>query len=131
MQWDSALAVNYPARSFGIQRGDSFDNVATKSGGNCIAIHLPIVPGNSIGSSSISSGNSNSGEKTRHSKEKNEDENGIGDGSSPDQDDKEDESLEEAYKKEFHLPKQLQEEALAREKNKRRRQSEGKASLER
>ncbi len=42
-QWNSALAVNYPARKFGIKRGDSFENIREKSNGECIAIHLPVT----------------------------------------------------------------------------------------
>jgi len=43
VQWNSALAVNYPARKFGIKRGDSFENIREKSNGECIAIHLPVT----------------------------------------------------------------------------------------
>jgi len=42
MQWDAALAVNYPAREFGIKRGDSFQIIQEKSKGQCIALHLPV-----------------------------------------------------------------------------------------
>ena len=41
-QWNSALAVNYPARAFGVKRGDSFDALREKSRGKCVAIHLPV-----------------------------------------------------------------------------------------
>lgn len=44
MQWNSALAVNYPARDFGIKRGDSFEEVRSKSKGACVAIHLRVTP---------------------------------------------------------------------------------------
>ena len=43
LQWNSVLAVTYPAREFGIQRGDSWDAVAEKSHGTCWAIHLRIL----------------------------------------------------------------------------------------
>jgi DNA polymerase eta len=42
MQWDAALAVNYPAREFGIKRGDTFQIIHEKSGGKCISLHLPV-----------------------------------------------------------------------------------------
>ena len=43
MQWNSALAVTYPARACGIQRGDSWQTVAQKSKGECFAVHVPIT----------------------------------------------------------------------------------------
>lgn len=44
MQWNSALAVNYPARDFGIKRGDTYEDVQSKSKGACVAIHLQVTP---------------------------------------------------------------------------------------
>ena len=38
------MAVNYPARKFGIKRGDSFEVIQEKSKGKCVAIHLPVTP---------------------------------------------------------------------------------------
>lgn len=43
LQWNSALAVTYPARAYGIKRGDSWETVAQKSNGACHAIHLHIL----------------------------------------------------------------------------------------
>lgn len=37
------MAVTYPARKFGIKRGDSFEAVAQKSNNQCLAIHLPLL----------------------------------------------------------------------------------------
>mmetsp|Transcript_48730 Transcript_48730/g.54526 ORF Transcript_48730/g.54526 Transcript_48730/m.54526 type:complete len:736 (+) Transcript_48730:144-2351(+) len=57
-QWNSVLAVTYPARKYGIKRGDNWDDVARKSGkkndngskdnnykidDGCWTIHLPII----------------------------------------------------------------------------------------
>lgn len=42
-QWNSALAVSYPARVFDIQRGDSWDTVRTKSNGACLGVHVPVL----------------------------------------------------------------------------------------
>ena len=36
--------MSYPAREFGIQRGDSFEKIQQKSKGKCIAFHLPVIP---------------------------------------------------------------------------------------
>lgn len=44
LQWNSALAVNYPARNlFDLKRGAKFEEIQLKSKGQCIAIHLPVV----------------------------------------------------------------------------------------
>jgi len=43
LQWNSVLAVTYPARRFGIQRGDSWQAVQEKSNGQCLAVHVPIL----------------------------------------------------------------------------------------
>ena len=43
LQWDSVLAVTYPARVYGIKRGDSWDAILQKSNGQCLAMHLPIL----------------------------------------------------------------------------------------
>jgi DNA polymerase eta len=44
LQWNSVLAVTYPARGlYGIKRGDSWDQVQDKSNGKCLAIHLPLL----------------------------------------------------------------------------------------
>lgn len=44
LQWNSVLAVTYPARNLHkIKRGDSWDTVNEKSSSQCWAIHLPIL----------------------------------------------------------------------------------------
>ena len=43
LQWDAVLAVTYPARKFGIKRGDTWEAVAEKSNHACWAIHLKIL----------------------------------------------------------------------------------------
>jgi len=43
MQWNSALAVNYTAREFGIKRGATFEEIRQMSGGQCVALHLPVI----------------------------------------------------------------------------------------
>jgi len=43
-QWNSVLAVTYPARKkYNIQRGDSWDVVRQKSAGQCLGVHVPIL----------------------------------------------------------------------------------------
>ena len=43
LQWNSVLAVTYPAREFGIKRGDSWEDVANKSERECWSIHLHVL----------------------------------------------------------------------------------------
>jgi len=43
LQWNAVLAVTYPARKFGIKRGDNWEAVAEKSNSQCWAIHLNIL----------------------------------------------------------------------------------------
>ena len=43
LQWNSVLAVTYPARQrYGIKRGDSWEAVASKSKGACHAVHVAL-----------------------------------------------------------------------------------------
>ena len=53
LQWNSTLAVTYPAREFGIKRGDSWDDVSQKSNGQCHAIHLHILESTEEGKEDI------------------------------------------------------------------------------
>ena len=44
LQWNSALAINYPARDlYKFKRGVSFDEIQKKSQGKCVALHLPVI----------------------------------------------------------------------------------------
>lgn len=102
LQWDSVLAVTYPARqAFGIQRGDSWDAVSNKSGGKCLAIHLPVFT--KEGAAAANS------DDTRNS----------------------DESIEEAYRRVYCLTEEKQEQARNAELGVKRFASQGKACLER
>ena len=101
LQWDSVLAVTYPARElYGIKRGDTWDQVHSKSHGNCLAIHLPLLT-----TSEVQSGRST--------------------GSSADT------TIGEAYDRIYHLSEDEQKRLLAQETGLRRQNSEGKACLER
>jgi DNA polymerase eta len=43
-QWNSVLAVTYPARKlYQVQRGDSWEAVHQKSQGQCLGVHVPIL----------------------------------------------------------------------------------------
>ena len=136
------LAVTYPAREFGIKRGDSWEAVASKSKNQCIAIHLPII--------SIQQAN----------KEKKETEEGdtttkggegatvaaaavAGEGDKAAEDDKDSDNNhddsdsnnhlgdEEEFQSSFHMPPAEQQRCLQTENGVRRFHQDGKASLER
>ena len=51
MQWNSALAVSYPARRMGIKRGDGWHDIQVKSNGACHMVHTPIFSATSANDS--------------------------------------------------------------------------------
>jgi DNA polymerase eta len=49
LQWNSVLAVTYPARTlYDIKRGDTWAQVAQKSNGQCLAVHVPILTNETV-----------------------------------------------------------------------------------
>ena len=119
LQWDSALAVNYAARSFGIKRGDGFDEINKKSQGQCVALHLPVISVEDITASTAAS-NSASGE-----------DGGQQHGDTATEDGSRSSELEQSYDAIFNLPAEMRAEMFKKEKNVMRHPHEGKASLER
>ena len=103
MQWNSALAVNYAARDFGIKRGDSFERIKEKSKNKCVTFHLPVVSTNDIGM----------------------------DKDELECDDEKENSIKTSYEQEFCFSQEKREELFQVEKDRMRNASEGKASLER
>ncbi|KAL9180780.1 hypothetical protein ACHAXT_011233 [Thalassiosira profunda] len=125
VQWSSALAVNYPARKFGIKRGDSFEVIRSKSKGECVAIHLPVTPVDEDASASPQKPNA-------------KEQNGDGREASPPREaasvvngEGEVDSSQSAYDEEFNQPQEVREEMYKMEKNRMRSPSEGKACLDR
>lgn len=108
IQWRSALAVNYPARQFGIKRGDSFEDIREKSQGRCACIHLPVTLVDQKNQSATA-------EPVSPQKDVAFD---------PD-------DLIDSYNAEFNQPKEVRERMYKFEKNRMRHQSEGKANLNR
>ncbi|KAL3816628.1 hypothetical protein ACHAXA_004810 [Cyclostephanos tholiformis] len=141
VQWNSALAVNYPARSYGIKRGDSYETIREKSGGTCVSIHLPVTPlleddGKTHPSSSSSSRMNRDGGRTSSTSTSSpppsmEDE--------PSKDGGGDDGVgmavvdpsESAYDAEYNRPRDERERMYEMEKNRMRSPSEGKACLDR
>lgn len=100
LQFNSALAVTYPARTLfpkPIQRGDGWEVVREKSDGKCYAVHVPLLPVNQ-------ELNTTAAILT--------------------------ESLQEEYDSLFKLSKEQQEEARKKDLGVRRFAAEGKASIE-
>lgn len=122
LQWNSVLAVTYPARSFGIRRGDSWEAVATKSQNQCLALHLPLLTANT----------KNNAASCREEPEEDQEEDTRGTPSHPSSSDLNHENtLEEAYRREYHLTSKQKQHILATEVGRRRYHHEGKACLER
>ena len=120
LQWDSALAVNYAARSFGIKRGDGFDEINKKSQGQCVALHLPVISVEDIAAPCAASCSA-SGEDGGHQ---------HGDTATTEDGSKSSE-LEQSYDAIYNLPAETRAEMFKKEKNVMRHPHEGKASLER
>lgn len=104
-----SVAVNYPAREFGIKRGDSFEDIREKSQGRCVCIHLPVTLVDQTNHSSVA-------EPVSPQKDV-----GAFDPA----------NLLDSYNAEFNQPKEVRERMYKSEKNKMRHQSEGKANLNR
>jgi len=111
LQWNSALAVNYPAREYGIKRGDGFEEIQKKGKGKVIALHLPVLP---IEETDTDANLDQRVEDDAHLQQK-----------------EEPTSLDELYDQEFRLPPKEQALIYEKEKNVMRRPEEGKASLDR
>ena len=115
LQWNAVLAVTYPARKFGIKRGDSWDAVHQKSKGDCWAIHLQVL---------------RKDEQLEDDPETNE-RNNTSDRNNHDDDDDDDKvGIQHAYEKIYNLTKEEQLECQ-KERGVRRQYYEGKACLER
>lgn len=142
-QWNSVLAVTYPARTFyGIKRGDTWDDVKTKSQGKCLCVHVPILTTAKANarSSSFSSIHCNAsddntsslllGETTMVRSDedpsivKSSMENISGAQGNPGS------TIEEEYREYFQLSPQMQKEAQLRELGVRKLSTDGKASIE-
>jgi DNA polymerase eta len=106
LQWNSVLAVTYPAREFGIKRGDSWDDVAQKSNEKCWAIHLQILE--------MTKCKNDAEEQQQEEQEKEDFFN-----------------LEQAYNQVYKLSEEEQLECQKKERGVRRLNHEGKACLER
>jgi DNA polymerase eta len=61
-QWNSVLAVTYPARTrYGVRRGDSWEAVHSKSRGHCLGVHVPILTTTATTTDTNSDSNNNGG----------------------------------------------------------------------
>ena len=121
LQWNSALAVSYPARKFGIVRGDSFEKIREKSKGECVCIHLPVTALNDTASPLRKHTQKTNSVREDESKTNEED------NSAPFGED----DVKASYNSEFNQSAQVRDEMYAREKNRMRSKNEGKACLDR
>lgn len=128
LQWNAVLAVTYPARNFGIKRGDTWDDVAAKSQNACWTIHLQILERkqtqqkvhNPYLKQSQSQRSIKDAEDTEHTME-----------NQADEQDPVVANVEDAYNQIYNLTPEEQLECQKRERGVRRFHNEGKACLER
>ena len=122
LQWNSALAVNYPARAYGIKRGDGFDEISKKSQGQCVSLHLPVISMEDITASTAAApaaaAAAQDGDGGHHAGEEDLAGGGISE-------------LVQSYNATYNLPAETRAELFQKEKNVMRHPHEGKASLER
>lgn len=109
------MAVSYPARKFGIVRGDTFEKIREKSNGECVCLHLPVT---TFSDTSPVRGQ----ELSSTSQTQNENDTTLGHMG---------EDIKASYDSEFNQPENIREEIYKREKNKMRSRTEGKACLDR
>ena len=117
LQWNSVLAVTYPARSCGIQRGDSWEDVQSKSNGDCWAIHLHIL--------------SKQQQQQQHHQEIQGDDHLEHKDEEEEEEEEEINDIEQAYNKIYQLSHEEQVKCQQSERGVRRYHHEGKACLER
>ena len=113
LQWNSALAVNYPAREYGIKRGDGFAEIQSKGKGKVFALHLPVIPMKQT----LEKICNNTKETEDQDVNENNDDSVL--------------TMEEMYREQFELSPEQQKDIFQREKNVVRNPKEGKANIER
>lgn len=126
LQWNSALAVNYPARAFGIKRGDGFHEISKKSRSQCVSLHLPVISVEYITASSAAApaaAAAQDGDGDHHAGNSAAGEEEMAGGGNSD--------LVRSYNATYNLPAETRAELFRKEKNVMRHPHEGKASLER
>ena len=137
LQWNSALAINYPAREkYKFKRGVSFEEIMKVSNGECIALHLPVISLQDnhhhhhyyeeikneqdkswIGKEELDGGRFNNNDET------------IKDNSTSSLPTSHD--IETLYKQEYNQPQHIKTKLFHQEKNIMKKPYQGKASLER
>lgn len=146
-KWNSALAVSYPARKFGIKRGDSFEAIREKSEGKCVTIHLQVTPVDetleqqqhaggpsaSLSPNKVATTNNNLGndEDDKNEELASPESKNRSQQSAAEEGEDEVDASQSAYDEEFNQPKDVREEMYRMEKNRMRSPTEGKACLDR
>ena len=151
LQWNSALAINYPARKlYKFKRGVSFEEIQSISKGECIALHLPVI---SLGSSVDCTTRATDGSPKRgHDSNRvikscdEKEESATADAnenngssststststSSPSSSSSSSKYIETLYNQEYNKPQHIKNELFEKEKNIMKKPHQGKASLER
>jgi DNA polymerase eta len=134
LQWNSVLAVTYPARErFGIKRGDSWDEVREKSNGQCYCVSVPILTtGNANTKEDVTTeGSDMPGEDPMSNSNKDKDKDSAIGSSSKDTITSAPHSLEHDYDRIFLTTPEQQAAARKSDLGRRRFSTEGKACIER
>jgi DNA polymerase eta len=120
-QWNSVLAVTYPARErFQIKRGDSWDVVREKSNGQCLGVHVPILThGDSTEDTETGDNDMRDEDPGSSSSDRNKGTTAVP------------QSLEQDYTRIFLVTPEQQEAARQKDLGVRKFSSEGKACIER
>jgi nucleotidyltransferase/DNA polymerase involved in DNA repair len=132
LQWNSVLAVTYPARKCGIQRGDTWYDVAQKSNDACWAIHLPILERTTSTTASATTSTSTTSASTNMMKDDETTQAQEEEDVDVDDDNNNNTaSLQEAFDKIYKLSPEEQIKCQQTERGVRRHNHQGKACLER
>jgi nucleotidyltransferase/DNA polymerase involved in DNA repair len=129
LQWNSVLAVTYPARqAYGIKRGDSWETVHEKSRGQCHAVHVPILTTTSAEATAATAANATAANTATAVNATAG--NNVKDGTSNNEKSSVPLSLEQEYERFYCLSEAQQQEARRCELGVRKRSADGKASIE-
>ena len=126
-RWNSVLAVSYPARKYGIKRGDSWDDVSQKSNNTCWAIHLPIIPMIKAAGAAAADNDDDNDDDNNIEETPQDDENDNNNNNSSNNN----YDIDEEFERVFRLSPEEQQKCQQTENGVRRFHQEGKASLER
>lgn len=137
LQWNSVLAVTYPARElYNVSRMDGWDSVRKKSNGKCLTVHVPILSHTTTTTNqqTRSSDDNNNTNSNNNSTDQQQDDSNITTTNNTSDNDNDSpfslESMDEQYEKIFQAT-DIEKENARKELGVRRFSQQGKACIER